>query len=44
MIWTVIKQALKVCKLLEGIWKERIIGDMKANGTRDKSCELYIFL
>lgn len=27
--WTVTKQALKVCKALEGIWKERIIRDMK---------------
>lgn len=29
--WTVTKQALKVCKALEGIWKERIIRDMKEN-------------
>lgn len=29
--WTVTKQTLKVCKALEGIWKERIIRDMKKN-------------
>lgn len=44
MIWTVTKHALKVCELLEGIWKERIIGHMKANSSRDKSSELCIFL
>lgn len=28
---TLTKQALKVCKALKGIWKERIIRDMKEN-------------
>lgn len=34
--WTVTKQALKVYKALEGIWKERIIRDMKKNAKRGR--------